>query len=133
MFDLPQKLVQGLQLLILLTNTEHPLVKDVVLVTQPLHLEVCLDGLLLIRVQTCTLCFHDAAGVVLQAEQVLGILHHQCPLGVELLSGAVTSSLQVLTPRGLIQILDWAQCDGHVSRVREALFTQLGTPCGLSS
>jgi hypothetical protein len=50
MLGLTQAAVQGLQLLILLTDCKHPMVEDVVLVTQPLQLQRCLEGLLLVHI-----------------------------------------------------------------------------------
>jgi hypothetical protein len=58
----------------------------VVLTTQPLQLERRADSLLLVRIQMHTLCDNDAAGVVLQVEQVLHILGHLCPAVAELLA-----------------------------------------------
>jgi hypothetical protein len=93
MLDLAQAAVQGLQLLVLLTDTKRPLAEDMVLVTQPLQLQRRLDGLLIICVHTHTLFDHGVGGVVLQVEEVLRVLHHLCPSSVELLAGEVTSSL----------------------------------------
>jgi hypothetical protein len=66
---------------------------DVVPTTHPLQLSGRPDGLLLLRIQTRTLLYHDAAGLVLEVEQVLGIPRHRLPLDIELLSGEVASSL----------------------------------------
>jgi hypothetical protein len=110
MLNLAQMVVQGLQLSVLLMNTECPLAKAMVLTTQPLQIQGRPDGMLLILVQMCTLFYHDASGVVLQVEQVLGLLHHRKqPLGAD-----VTWA---------VLILDREQHDGHVSRVCEVLLT----------
>jgi hypothetical protein len=50
MLSLAQAVVQGLQLLILLTDHERPLAEDAILTTQPLQLQRRPDGLLLIRI-----------------------------------------------------------------------------------
>jgi hypothetical protein len=55
----------------------------------------------------CTLLNHGATGVVVEAELVLGILCHMCPLSIELLKGEVTSYLLALMPLGLLLIPDW--------------------------
>jgi hypothetical protein len=54
-----------------------------------------------------TLLNHGATGVVVEAELVLGILCHMCPLSIELLKGEVTSYLLALMPLGLLLIPDW--------------------------
>jgi hypothetical protein len=65
-----------------------------------------MGDLLLVRVQTRTLQDDDVAGVVLQVEQVLCVLGHLHPSGVELWAREVTSGLKALAPLGLLLIAD---------------------------
>jgi hypothetical protein len=66
------------------------------------------------------------AGVVLNVEQVLHILDHLGPPGIELQAGEVTSHLKVLTPLGLLLDPYWEQPDQCVGRVSEASLAQGG-------
>jgi hypothetical protein len=87
-----------------------------------------MGDLLLVRVQTRTLQDNDVAGVVLQVEQVLCVLGHLHPSGVELWAREVASGLKALAPLGLLLIMDQEKRDRRVDGGGEAPLTQ-GSEC----
>jgi hypothetical protein len=70
-----------------------------------------------------TLLDDGPAGVVLEVEQVPGVLGHLCPTGAETWALKVAHDLEALLPLGILRVVDRNKHDRHVDGGGEAAVT----------